>query len=119
MIDWQRAAAMRLVLALVGLCALVFIIVAPWKSDINAAYTELTAKEKAEKIFCPFLADARLTRTDFGSPVVELTNGDALVSFKSMSTPGESVVITLGKDGSQGISPLLPSLDFPQCPGCP
>jgi hypothetical protein len=71
------------------------------------------------ELYVAFLADVRLKRTDFGPPVVELTNDDALVSFKSMSTPGESVLITLGKDGSQGIAPLLPSLDFPQCPACP
>jgi len=105
---------MRLIRALVGLCALVFIIVGPWKSDVKAGYTELSAGERAEEIFRSFLADERLKRTDFGAPVVELTNGDALVSFTLMSNHGEAVFITLGKDGSQGVAPLLPSHDFPR-----
>jgi hypothetical protein len=105
---------MRWVWALVGLCALVFMIAAPWESEMQAGYTELTAKEQAEEIFHLYLADERLKRTDFGASVVELTNGDALVSFKSLLVSGEEVVITLGKDGSQGIAPFMASHDFPR-----
>lgn len=105
---------MRSAWASVGLCILILTFVVLWKDDAKVGYTELAAREQAEKIFHSFLADEGMKRADFGTAIVELTNGDVLVSFKSVSTPGESVVITLGKDGSQGIAPLLPSHDFPR-----
>lgn len=59
---------MRLIWALVGLRALVFIIAAPWKSGTQAGYTELTAKDQAEKIFRPFLARGEAEENRFRHP---------------------------------------------------
>jgi hypothetical protein len=74
--------------------------------------TETTASDKAKRIFAAYLKDAGLVRSAFHDPFVEMSNGDALVNFRLRSLGEEGVIVPLGKNGSTGIAPHIPSHDF-------
>jgi hypothetical protein len=81
-------------------------------SDLH--YTDATAVAKAEDILRAYLSEAGYKRSEFAPPFVELANGDALVYFRLLSSSDESIMISLGKDGSVGIAPNIPSRDLPR-----
>jgi hypothetical protein len=103
---------MRLISVIAGACALAVVLIMTWGANVTHDYTEASARQEGEKLFIGYLSEIGMQRSDFGPAVVELADGDALVSFRSTALDDEDVVITLGKDGSQGISPYLPSRDF-------
>jgi hypothetical protein len=76
--------------------------------------TKATAAERAEQLFGLYLKDTGVSRSAFGGPFVEMSNGNALVSFRLLSSEDESVIVSLSKDGSEGISANIPSHDFPR-----
>jgi hypothetical protein len=76
--------------------------------------TKATAAEGAVALFVLYLKDMGMSRSAFGDPFVEISNGDALVSFRLLSAEDEGVIVSLGRDGSEAISPNIPSHDFPR-----
>lgn len=76
-------------------------------------FTEVMARQKAELILRKYLADAKMHRSELAEPFIELHDGDALVSYRLKKNDHEGIIITLGKDGSEGVSSNIPSKDFP------
>ena len=75
--------------------------------------TEVMARQRAELILRKYLAETKMNRSELAEPFIELHDGDALVSYRLRNNVHEGIVITLGKDGSEGVSPNIPSKDFP------
>jgi hypothetical protein len=94
--------------------ALVFSVVLTCSCFSQTALTKQSGVDQAEQLFARYLKDTGQRRSEFGKPVVEIANGDALVTFRLLSLDDEGVIVTLGKNGSEGISPNVPSRDFPK-----
>jgi len=82
-------------------------------SRSETRFTQASATERAERIFAAYLNETGLKRSAFSEPFVEISDGNALVNFQLRSSEDEGVIISLGNDGSRGISPNIPSHDFP------
>jgi hypothetical protein len=78
-----------------------------FKRDVSLSDSQI--KDVAENVFAQYLSGAHLHRSDFSDAQIERFKGDALVRFNSRSGEGQYILITIGRDGSVGVSPNLSS----------
>jgi hypothetical protein len=72
-----------------------------FRNDIQL--TEPFARQIAENIFQNLHDSYKKDRSQYYDPVVEIQNGDAMIIFRPKTPAAWSILITLGRDGSQGV----------------
>jgi len=89
---------MRMVSSLLIVCSIVTIASMGRGAAADFRYMEETAVAKAESLLQAYLSEAGFKRSEFGEPIVELANGDALIGYRLRSSSDESVIISLIAD---------------------